>query len=52
QIFQQQKSFTLAQFRDQLGSNRKMTQALLECFDSCKYTRRAGEERVAWNLPG
>ncbi|MCK4623017.1 MAG: selenocysteine-specific translation elongation factor [Desulfuromonadales bacterium] len=52
QIFRQQKSFTLAQFRDQLGSNRKMTQALLECFDSCKYTRRAGEERVAWNLPG
>ncbi len=52
QIFQQQKSFTLAQFRDQLGSNRKMTQALLEYFDSCKYTRRAGEERVAWNLPG
>ncbi len=51
QIFQQQKSFTLAQFRDQLGSNRKMTQALLEYFDSCKYTRRAAEERVAWNLP-
>jgi len=51
EIFQQQPSFTLAQFRDRLESNRKLIQALLEYFDSRKYTRRDGEERVAWNLP-
>ncbi len=51
EIFQQQTSFTLAQFRDRLDSNRKLIQALLEYFDACKYTRRTGEERVAWNLP-
>jgi len=51
EILQQQPAFTLAQFRDRLNSNRKLVQALLEYFDSCKYTRRTGEERVAWNLP-
>lgn len=51
EIFQQQDSFTLAQFRDRLESNRKLIQGLLEYFDGCKYTRRSGEERVAWNLP-
>lgn len=51
EIFQQQPSFTLAQFRDRLDSNRKLIQALLEYFDGCKYTRRTGEERVAWKLP-
>jgi len=51
QTFQQQPSFTLAQFRDRIDSNRKLVQALLEYFDGCKYTRRTGEERVAWNLP-
>lgn len=51
EIFQQQPSFTLAQFRDKLDSNRKLIQALLEYFDGCKYTRRTGEERVAWILP-
>ncbi|SHI54947.1 selenocysteine-specific translation elongation factor SelB [Malonomonas rubra DSM 5091] len=50
-MFKQQDSFTLAQFRDRLDSNRKLIQALLEYFDGCKYTRRTGEERVAWNLP-
>lgn len=50
-MFRQQPEMTLAQFRDQLGSGRKLTQALLEYFDSCKYTRRTGEHRVAWNLP-
>jgi selenocysteine-specific elongation factor len=50
-ILQQQSTFTLAQFRDRLDSNRKLIQALLEYFDGCKYTRRTGEERVAWNLP-
>ena len=50
-IFQQQETMTLAEFRDKLGSGRKLTQALLEFFDSQKYTRRTGETRVAWQLP-
>jgi selenocysteine-specific elongation factor len=50
-IFQQQETMTLAEFRDKLGSGRKLTQALLELFDSQKYTRRTGENRVAWQLP-
>ncbi|MDX2495006.1 MAG: selenocysteine-specific translation elongation factor [Desulfuromusa sp.] len=50
-IFQQQDTVTLAEFRDKLGSGRKLIQALLELFDSQKYTRRTGENRVAWQLP-
>ena len=42
---------SLAEFRDVIGSNRKLTQALMEHFDGCKYTRRDGDERVAWDLP-
>ncbi|WP_321372336.1 selenocysteine-specific translation elongation factor [uncultured Desulfuromusa sp.] len=49
--FKQQETLTLAEFRDKLGSGRKLTQALLELFDSQKYTRRTGENRVAWQLP-
>lgn len=51
ELLRQQDSFTLAQYRDRLDSNRKLIQALLEYFDGCKYTRRTGDERVAWNLP-
>jgi len=43
--------FSLAQFRDALGSSRKMVQALLEHFDALKYTLRKGEVRVIWKLP-
>lgn len=50
-ILAQQEAFSLAEFRDRLGSGRKLTQALLELFDTCKYTRRVGEKRVAWQLP-
>jgi selenocysteine-specific elongation factor len=50
-LAEQEDGFTLAQFRDRLGSNRKLTQALLEHFDSLKYTRRVGDQRVAWQLP-
>ncbi len=50
-ILDQQGEFSLAEFRDKLGSGRKLTQALLECFDALKYTRRVGEKRVAWQLP-
>lgn len=51
ELFAEQPTLTLAQFRDRLGSGRKLTQALLEFFDRCKYTRRTGEERVPWRLP-
>ncbi len=51
EIFQQQETLSLAEFRDKLGSGRKLIQALLELFDSQKYTRRTGENRVAWQLP-
>ena len=50
-IFQQQETMTLAEFRDKLGSGRKQVQALLELFDSNKYTRRVDDKRVAWQLP-
>ncbi|MFO7578464.1 MAG: selenocysteine-specific translation elongation factor [Pelovirga sp.] len=49
--FRHQPTLTLAEFRDQLGSGRKLTQALLEVFDSLKYTRRVDDHRVAWQLP-
>lgn len=45
------QTLTLAQFRDLFGSARKQVQALLEHFDALKYTRRVGDERVAWKLP-
>lgn len=50
-ILAQQEAFSLAEFRDRLGSGRKLTQALLELFDTRKYTRRVGEKRVAWQVP-
>ncbi len=46
-----QDGFTLAEFRDRLASSRKLAQALLEHFDSLKYTRRVDDRRVAWQLP-
>jgi len=49
--FAANKTLTLAQFRDLIGSARKQTQAILELFDSLKYTMRKGDERVAWQLP-
>ncbi|MBE0501524.1 MAG: selenocysteine-specific translation elongation factor [Desulfuromonadales bacterium] len=45
------KEFTLAEFRDSLGSARKAVQALLEQFDAIKYTLRKGDVRVVWKLP-
>ena len=45
------ETLTLAEFRDLIGSARKLTQAILELFDSLKYTMRKGDERVAWQLP-
>ncbi len=49
--FKTNETLTLAQFRDLIGSARKQTQAILELFDSLKYTMRKGDERVAWQLP-
>jgi len=50
-IFQRQETMTLAEFRDKIDSGRKQTQAILELFDSYKYTRRVDDKRVAWQLP-
>ena len=49
--FASNETLTLAEFRDLIGSARKQTQAILELFDSLKYTMRKGDERVAWQLP-
>jgi len=49
--FAGKETLTLAEFRDLIGSARKQTQAILEFFDSRKYTMRKGDERVAWQLP-
>ncbi|MDH3453901.1 MAG: selenocysteine-specific translation elongation factor, partial [Desulfuromonadales bacterium] len=49
--FADKQTLTLAEFRDLIGSARKQTQAILELFDSLKYTMRRGDERVAWQLP-
>jgi selenocysteine-specific elongation factor len=49
--FVDKQTLTLAEFRDLIGSSRKPSQALLEHFDSLKYTMRKGDERVAWQLP-
>ncbi len=49
--FADQETLTLGEFRDLIGSARKQTQAILELFDSLKYTMRKGDERVAWKLP-
>ncbi|MDT8442112.1 MAG: selenocysteine-specific translation elongation factor [Desulfuromonadales bacterium] len=48
--FADRESLTLAGFRDLIGSARKQTQAILEYFDSLKYTMRKGDERIAWQL--
>jgi selenocysteine-specific elongation factor len=49
--FSNKETLTLGEFRDLIGSARKQTQAILELFDSLKYTMRKGDERVAWQLP-
>ncbi|MBW2690957.1 MAG: SelB C-terminal domain-containing protein, partial [Deltaproteobacteria bacterium] len=49
--FASKETLTLAEFRDLIGSARKQTQAILELFDSRKYTMRKGDERVAWKIP-
>ena len=45
------ETLTLAEFRDKMGSARKQVQALLEHFDTLKYTLRKGDLRVGWKLP-
>ncbi len=50
EYLQKNRSISLGQYRDLLQTSRKYAQALLEHFDGCKYTRRLGDERVAWKL--
>lgn len=52
QYFKQNRTLTLAQYRDLIEGSRKNAQAILEYFDGCKYTRRLGDERVPLKLPG
>jgi selenocysteine-specific elongation factor len=49
--FASHETLTMGEFRDLLGSARKQTQALLEYYDSQKYTLRKEDLRVAWKLP-
>lgn len=51
EVLARQEAFSLAEFRDHIGSGRRLTQALLEYFDSRKFTRRVEDKRVAWQLP-
>ncbi len=51
QHFNQNRTVTLAQYRDLIEGSRKNAQAILEYFDGCKYTRRLGDERVPLKLP-
>lgn len=48
--FSENKTLTLAQFRDITGSSRKYAQALLEHFDQARLTRRVEDHRVALKL--
>lgn len=43
------KSITIAQYRDVLNTNRKIALALLEYFDQMKITRREGDKRKLLN---
>ena len=43
-----QKSFTLGEIRDALGTSRKFVLPLLEYFDQNKFTRRVGDQRILW----
>ncbi len=46
---EREKSITLAQARDMLGTSRKYAQALLEHLDETGVTKRVGDERVMRN---
>jgi selenocysteine-specific elongation factor len=48
--FQSNKTLAAGEFREKLGSTRKFVLPLLETFDRFKWTRRLGDERVAWRL--
>jgi len=45
-ILAEQETITVAQFRDAIGSSRKVAVPLLEYFDSARVTRRVGDVRV------
>lgn len=44
-LFQHQGAFSVADFRDSLGTSRKFALAILEYFDRQKWTRRIGDVR-------
>ncbi len=48
--FAAEETITLAQFRDLIGSSRKIVQPLLEHFDYLKLTRRVGDHRIPVKL--
>lgn len=50
--FAAQPELSLAAYRDRIGVGRKLAQTLLEHFDARKFTRRQGDVRLAWQLPG
>lgn len=45
-LSQQNKGFTLAEFRDETKTSRKYAMLLLEYFDQIKFTKREGEKRI------
>jgi selenocysteine-specific elongation factor len=48
--FREHKTLAAGEFREKLGTTRKFAVPLLETFDRLKWTRRNGDERVAWRL--
>jgi selenocysteine-specific elongation factor len=46
ELFAQQKIVEVAQFRDAVGTNRKMAVAMLDSFDAERLTRRIADGRV------
>ena len=50
QHFREKQTLTAGEFREKLGSTRKYIIPLLETFDRLKWTRRSGDQRVAWRL--
>lgn len=47
-LFEKQKTLTLAEVRDLFNASRKPIQAFLEYLDEQKITKRQGNERVKW----
>jgi selenocysteine-specific elongation factor len=48
QWFQENSDITVAQFRDLVGTSRKIAISLLEYLDRIKFTVRVGDKRTLW----